>query len=163
MVCCLFLNTAELSESECPGSESCSLPPFLLLCQLPTVGPPAVCLLTVPASSAASPSPFHWCAFSNHCSLSFVLVFSSVVYLVFWVFFFFFAVGGFSLSMGVVLVYPRGGWGILCDNWLSSVWSAKGLLSTFGAGSWQLTMVAVWCWWPPVLSVYHGMEKPSTG
>jgi hypothetical protein len=46
---------------------------------------------------------------------------------------FFFFAWGITLSRGVVLVYPRGGWGIPCDAWSSTVWSAKCLPSTFGA------------------------------
>jgi hypothetical protein len=36
-----------------------------------------------------------------------------------------------------MLVYPRGGWGILSDAWCSPVWSVECLPSRFGAGVWS--------------------------
>jgi hypothetical protein len=81
----------------------------------------------VPTRLALCPSPLLWCAFSNPCPLHCALLFYSIVYSVFFL----------QSVQGVMLVYPRGGWGIPCDAWLSSVWSAKGFPSIFGDGRWQ--------------------------
>jgi hypothetical protein len=88
--------------------------------------------------------------------LQFWVPLSSVVHSVSFVCLFF--VGGGDQSVqGVVLLYPRGGWGIPCDTWGSPVWSAEGLSSIFGAGSWWVSGRTgqcagwmddvVWVWW----------------
>jgi hypothetical protein len=132
---------------------------------LPTCCQPSCRLFTDGscASSPPCPSSLLWCTFSNFCPLCCVLVFSSVVYSVFGFF-----VRGISLSRGVVLVYPRGGWGMLHNAWLSPVWCAEGLPNMFGAGGWwQQQCWQCWQCWRcgggglPALSVYCGMRKPS--
>jgi hypothetical protein len=136
MVRCLFLNAAESSDSGCPVSEPCSLLPSLLpyFWQWPITH-----LL-----AALLPFVYWWfmwvwllsspllLTFSNPCPLCCALVFISIVYL-FYLFIYF--LGRISLFWEAVLVYPRSGWGILCDTWLSPVWSVEGLPRTFGASS----------------------------
>jgi hypothetical protein len=133
VVCCLFLNAAEPSDCGCPGTEPCSLPPLLLLYFRQGLSPthcrPSCHLFTDGSREFSSlPLPLLWCAFSNPCPLCCVLVFSSVVHCSDLFLVFFFCRGAeISLSRGVVLVYPRGGGGILCEAWHSPVWSAEGL------------------------------------
>jgi hypothetical protein len=79
-------------------------------------------LLPSPVCFQQPPPPLLCTSFQFHCLFSF-----------------FFLQGGISLSSGALLVYPRGGWEILHDTWLSPVWSAEVLLSMFGACSQQLT------------------------
>jgi hypothetical protein len=131
MVCSLFLNTAEPSDSGSPRSESC------VVCHLrsfptsgsslsPTCWWPSCCLFTDGSQEFNSlPHPLLCCTFSNSRPLHCALVFSSFVYSVFF-FFVLFLQEGTSLFMRVVLVYPRGGWGIPHETWLSPVWSAEG-------------------------------------
>jgi hypothetical protein len=59
-----------------------------------------------------------------------VLVFSSL-------FIQFFCFGrGSQSAQGAMLIYPRGGRGILCDAWPLPVWSAECIPSRFAAGIW---------------------------
>jgi hypothetical protein len=129
---------------------------------LPTCCWPSCHLFTDGSHASLPPCPYtllQW-AFSHPCPLHCALVFSSIVFQ----FSFFLQVGGISLSRGFVLVYPRVGWGIPCNAWLSLIWSSNGLPSPFGACIQQRQ-----CWWwyggggPLLFSVYHGMEKPSMG
>jgi hypothetical protein len=159
-----------MSDNWCPGSEPCSLPPLLLpyfrqgvsptcwhlSCCLFTDGSCDFSSLLLPPSPVLFQQPFSplLCTSFQFCSLfSFFCLF-----VCFWR-------GESVCSGGIILVYPRGGWGIPCDIWLSPVWSAKVFPSMFGvSGQW---LVANDQWHegggPPVLSMYHGLEKPFTG
>jgi hypothetical protein len=76
---------------------------------MPAVGPSAfsaICLLKVPMEISSLLFPLSPVCFQQLCPLCCVLIFSSL-----FIFQVFFCVGGGQSAQGIMLVYPRGGWG----------------------------------------------------